>query len=160
VLSYHLVVRHLVPTATVPVLYAAAMAADAVAALATGWLYDRFGAQVLAVLPLLSAAVPALAFTDTVGIAVAGALVWGAAVGVQESTLRATVADLVPVGRRATAYGVFAGVMGATALAGGALTGVLYDMSVPLLIVVVACVQAAALVLLWITRAARSLPAR
>lgn len=159
VLSYHLVVRHLVPTAAVPVLYAAAMAADAVAALATGWLYDRFGAQVLVVLPLLSAAVPALAFTDTVGVAVAGALVWGAAVGVQESTLRATVADLVAPGRRATAYGVFAGIMGGAALAGGALAGVLYDVSIPLLVVVVVGIQAAALVLLWTTRAVRSTPA-
>ncbi|MEV2211247.1 MFS transporter [Streptomyces sp. NPDC050997] len=160
VLSYHMVVRHLMPTAMVPVLYAAAMAADAVAALATGWLYDRFGAQVLVVLPLLSAAVPALAFTDTVGVAVTGALVWGAAVGVQESTLRATVADFVPTGRRATAYGIFAGIMGAAALAGGALAGALYDISIPALIVVVAGIQAAALVLLWTTRAVRSTPAR
>ncbi|MFJ9539150.1 MFS transporter [Streptomyces sp. NPDC101225] len=156
VLSYHLVTRHLMAAATVPVLYAAAMAADALAALATGWLYDRVGARVLVVLPLLSAAVPALAFTNTVGIAVVGALTWGAAVGVQESTLRATVADLVPTGRRATAYGVFAGIMGATALAGGALTGVLYDVSVPILVIVVAGIQAAALALLWTTRAARS----
>ncbi|MEW2623755.1 MFS transporter [Streptomyces sp. NPDC048106] len=156
VLSYHLVTRHLLATATVPVLYAAAMAADALAALATGWLYDRFGARVLVVLPLLSAAVPALAFTDTVGIAVVGALVWGAAVGVQESTLRATVADLVPAGRRATAYGVFAGITGVAALAGGTLTGALYDVSVPVLVIVVAGIQVAALVLLWTTRAARS----
>jgi MFS family permease len=160
VLSYHLVARHLMPTATVPVLYAAAMAADAVAALATGWLYDRFGARVLVVLPLLSAAVPALAFADTLAVAVAGALVWGAAVGVQESTLRATVADLVPTGRRATAYGVFAGIMGAAALAGGAMAGALYDISIPFLIVVVAATQAAALVLLWATRAVRATPAR
>ncbi|MFF4021167.1 MFS transporter [Streptomyces sp. NPDC001843] len=160
VLSYHLVARHLMPTATVPVLYAAAMAADAVAALATGWLYDRFGSRVLVVLPLLSAAVPALAFTDTLAVAVAGALVWGAAVGVQESTLRATVADLVPTGRRATAYGVFAGILGAGALAGGAMTGALYDISIPVLIVAVAATQAAALVLLWTFRAVRYTPAR
>jgi MFS family permease len=159
-LSFHLVARHLMPTPLVPVLYAAAMVADAVAALVTGWLYDRFGARVLVVLPLLSAAVPALAFTDTVGVSVVGALVWGAAVGVQESTLRATVADLVPPGRRATAYGLFAGTMGAAALAGGALTGVLYEISVPLLIIVVAGVQAAALVVLWTTRAVRSTPVR
>ncbi|GAA3136555.1 MFS transporter [Streptomyces rameus] len=158
VLSYHLVTRHLLPTATVPVLYAAAMAADALAALATGWLYDRVGARVLVVLPLLSAAVAGLAFTGTLWIAVAGALVWGAAVGVQESTLRATVADLVPTGRRATAYGVFAGVMGVAALGGGALTGALYDVSVPALTVTVAGIQAAALVLLRTTRAARSGP--
>ncbi|QJS14695.1 MFS transporter [Streptomyces argyrophyllae] len=155
VLSYHLVQQHLMTTAWVPVLYAAAMAVDAVAALATGWLYDRTGPRVLAVLPVLAAAVPALAFTHSVAPAVAGALVWGAATGIQESTLRATVADLVPSPRRATAYGVFAGVVGGATLAGGALTGALYGYSVPLLITVVTAIQAVALVLLAVTRGAR-----
>src|SRR5206468_4932102 len=127
---------------------------------ATGWLYYRFGAQVLIVLPLLSAAVAALAFTQTLWIAAVGALVWGAAVGVQESTLRATVADMVPVGRRATAYGLFAGIMGAAALAGGALTGIVYDVSVPALVATVTAVQAAALMLLWTTRTTRNRTAR
>jgi MFS-type transporter involved in bile tolerance (Atg22 family) len=140
----------------VPVLYAGAMAVDALAALATGWLYDRHGAGVLVVLPLLAAAVPALAFTNTVTVAVAGSLVWGAATGVQESTLRATVADLVPSGRRATAYGVFAGVVGGASLVGGALTGALYGVSIPLLITVVAVVQGLALVLLAVTRTRRA----
>ncbi|MEU6284487.1 MFS transporter [Streptomyces sp. NPDC047028] len=152
VLSYHLVTRHLLTTAWVPVLYAGAMAVDAVAALATGWWYDRIGPRVLVVLPVLAAAVPALAFTDTVAWAVGGSLVWGAAMGVQESTLRATVADLVPPPRRATAYGVFAGVVGGAGLVGGALTGALYDYSIPVLITVVAAIQALALVLLAVTR--------
>lgn len=156
VLSYHLVTHHLMHTALVPVLYAAAMVADAVAALATGWVYDRIGPRSLAVLPVLAAIVPPLAFTHTVGIAIAGSLVWGAAVGVQESTLRATVADLVPVGHRATAYGVFAGVLGAGALAGGTLTGALYGQSVGALIAVVAALQVAALVLLAVLRPGRS----
>ncbi|MFH8735460.1 MULTISPECIES: hypothetical protein [unclassified Streptomyces] len=55
---------------------------------------------VLIVLPVLSAAVPALAFTDSLAPVVLGALVWGAATGVQEATLRAVVADLVAPGRR------------------------------------------------------------
>jgi MFS family permease len=151
VLSFHLVQRHLLPVAAVPVLYAGAMAVDALAALATGWWYDRLGARVLVVLPLLAAAVPALAFTDAVGVAVVGSLVWGAAMGVQESTLRAVVADLVPAERRATAYGIFAGVVGAASLVGGALTGALYGYSVPVLITVVAVIQALALVLLAVT---------
>lgn len=151
VLSFHLVARGLVPTAAVPLLYAAAMAVDALAALATGWVYDRVGPRVLLVLPALSAAVPALAFTDSLAPVVFGALVWGAATGVQESTLRAVVADLVAPGRRATAYGVFAAVVGVAAFAGGALTGVLYDTSIPLLIVVVAAIQAAAVLLLAVT---------
>ncbi|MFK8906311.1 MFS transporter [Streptomyces sp. YS-3] len=151
-LSFHLVQRGMLTAAWVPVLYAGAMATDAIAALATGWAYDRLGPRVLAVLPLLAAAVPALAFTGTLTTAVLGALVWGAAMGIQESTLRATVADLVPAGRRATAYGVFAGTVGAASLAGGALVGALYGYSIPVMITVVAAIQALALVLLFTTR--------
>jgi MFS family permease len=152
VLSFHLVQQHLTATAVVPVLYAVAMGVDALAALATGWLYDRSGTLVLAALPVMSAAVPLLAFSNSRWPAVAGALAWGAAVGIQESTLRATVADLVPVGRRATAYGLFAGIMGAATLAGGALTGILYDYSIPALVITVAAIQAVALALLWFVR--------
>ncbi|PZH16302.1 MFS transporter [Streptomyces sp. NTH33] len=155
VLSFHLVHRHLLTAAWVPVLYAAAMAVDALAALATGWLYDRHGPVVLAALPVLTALVAVLAFTDTVAIAAAGSLVWGAAMGIQESTLRATVADLVPTGGRATAYGLFAGVTGSAGLAGGALIGGLYGVSIPVLITVVIAIQALALVLLAATRAGR-----
>ncbi|WP_415941902.1 MFS transporter [Streptomyces sp. 067-1] len=155
VLSFHLVERHLLATAWVPVLYAAAMAVDALAALATGWMYDRHGPRVLIALPVLTAGVAVLAFTDTVAIAVAGSLVWGAAMGIQESTLRATVADLVPRGRRATAYGLFAGVVGAASLAGGALTGGLYDYSIPVLITVVVAIQVLAVALLAVLRVAR-----
>ncbi len=155
VLSYHLVQRHLLAAAWVPVLYAAAMAVDAVVALATGWLYDRHGPRVLIALPILTAGVAVLAFTDTVAIAAAGSLVWGAAMGIQESTLRATVADLVPAGRRATAYGLFAGVVGVASLAGGALTGGLYGYSIPALITVVVGVQILAVALLAATRTTR-----
>jgi MFS family permease len=151
VVSFHLVARHLLAAGWVPVLYAAAMAVDAAAALATGWLYDRFGARALVVLPVLTALVPPLAFTGTVAPAVAGSLVWGAAMGVQESTLRATVADLVGSARRATAYGIFAGVLGVGSLAGGLLVGGLYDVSIPLLIAVVAALEVLALVLLAAT---------
>lgn len=143
------------PAAAVPVLYAAAMVADALAALATGWLYDRIGPRTLTVLPALAATVPVLAFTDNLGLAIAGALVWGAAVGVQESTLRATVADLVPAGRRATAYGLFAAVVGVATLAGGTLAGVLYAYSLPALIITTVAVQAAAVLLLAATRTPR-----
>lgn len=152
VLSFHLVHRHLVATAAVPVVYAGVMAAGALASLATGWGYDRLGPRVLAALPVLAAAVPALAFTDTAAVAVLGCLLWGAATGVQESTLRATVADLVAPGRRATAYGIYAGVVGGATAVGGALAGALYGVSIPALITVIACIQAASLLLLAATR--------
>lgn len=151
VISYHLVREHVVPLAVVPVVYAAAMAAEAVAALATGWLYDRWNARVLLALPLLVAAVPALAFSDGLLVAGAGILLWGAAVGVQDSTVKALVADLVPAARRATAYGWFAAVQGAAAVAGGAMAGALYARSVPALVAAVAATQLVALTLLVAT---------
>ncbi|WP_293003283.1 MFS transporter [Mycobacterium sp.] len=161
VLSYHMVIRGILSAAAVPLVYAAAMGADAVAALLSGWLYDRVGAKTLAALPILSALVPVVAFTDSVWLVVAGALLWGAAVGIQESTLRAVVADLVAPPRRATAYGVFAAGLGVATAAGGALTGWLYDTSIPALAITVAIIQLAAvgLAVTVITRH-RSAPAR
>jgi len=77
--------------------------------------------------------------------------VGGTAVGVQDSSVKALVADLVPVGRRATAYGLFAAVQGAAAIAGGAVAGALYSRSVPALTAAVAATQIVALVLLIAT---------
>lgn len=156
VLSFHLVQRDLLPVAGVPVLYAAAMGVDAVAALAVGWLFDRYGPITVGVLPFLAAGVPFLAFANTTTLAVAGCLLWGAAVGVQESTLKATVAELVAPGRRATAYGIYAGFIGAATLVGGTLTGALYAYSIPTLVITVAVIQAAALALLITTRPRRN----
>ena len=47
----------------------------------------------LLVLPALVALVPALAFAPTFGVALGGVLVWGAATGIQDSTVKALVAD-------------------------------------------------------------------
>ncbi|MEO7448487.1 MAG: hypothetical protein ABI336_09475, partial [Humibacillus sp.] len=58
------------------------------------------------------------------------------------------VAEVVAAPRRATAYGVFAGVQGAFAIIGGVGAGWLYDRSLPALVTVVAVTQLAALVLL------------
>ena len=141
VISYHLVDAGLVTTAVVPLLYAAAMATEAVAALATGFVYDRWGAPILYTLPALIVAVPALALSDTWSLMLAGVLIWGAVTGVQDSTVKALVADLVPQRRLATAYGVFAAFQGVAALAGGTLAGGLYTDHRVLLIALVAVAQ-------------------
>jgi MFS family permease len=148
VIAYHLTRDHVVPVAAIPVVYALAMGAEAVAALATGWLYDRINGRVLLALPFLVATVPALAFADTTVLVLTGVVLWGAATGVQDSTVKALVADLVPPTNRATAYGVFAAVQGATALVGGVMAGALYDHSLPVLIAIVIVIQLAALGLL------------
>lgn len=158
IISFHASRTGLIPLAGIPLLYAAAMAAAAVAALASGYLYDRWGSRVLLALPLLGAAVPALALSNSIGAVVAGSLLWGAAVGVQDSTVKALVADLVPAARRATAYGVFAAVQGLAALAGGGLVGALYARSLPTLIAVLGATQLIALGLLAVTLTSRRAP--
>jgi MFS family permease len=147
VISFHLAHEHVVSLAAIPVVYAAGMAMAAVAALATGFGYDRIRGKVLYVLPILAAAVPWLAFADRAGLALLGVLVWGAANGIQDSTVKALVADLVPPGRRATAYGIFAAIQGAGAVAGGTLAGALYARSIPLLGAIIAAIEAVALAL-------------
>lgn len=151
-LSFHLVATGLLPPALVPVLYAAAMGVDAVAALVSGWLFDRVGLKVLVVLPVLAAAVPWLGFSNNTALAVTGALVWGAAMGVQESTMRAGVAGLAPPARRGSAYGMFTACYGLAWLAGSFLIGLLYEQSVLALAVTVTIVQAAALVVFAVVR--------
>ena len=147
-IGFHIADLRLLTTAGIPLLYAAAMAAGALAALVTGEVYDRLGGRVLLALPFLVAGTPALAFGRSLTMVVPGVLLWGAAVGVQDSTVKALVADLVPRERRATAYGVFAAVQGCGALLGGVAAGALYEYSVGALVAATGVLQIAALVLL------------
>lgn len=156
VLAFHMHARHVVADALIPVVYAAAMAAAAVAALASGRLYDRVGMRALLVALPLAAVVPALVFTTSAVLVVAGAVVWGASMGIHESTFRAVVADLVPTTRRGTGFGVFAAVYGIAWLGGSVLIGALYERSVPAVIVYTVATQVvAAVMVLAITRRAR-----
>jgi len=150
VISYHLVDAGLVTTAVVPLLYAAAMATEAVAALGTGFAYDRWGAAILYTLPAVIIAVPALALSNTLPLVLTGVLIWGAVTGVQDSTVKALVADLVPQNRLATAYGVFAAFQGVAALIGGTLAGGLYTEHRFLLVLLVAVAQILSAALLMV----------
>ena len=100
---------------------------EAVAALAVGSVYDRTGPRVLLVVPVLVALVPALALRLGMVAVLGGVVAWGFAQGVQDSTVKAVVADLVDAPRRATAYGVFAGIQGCFAIVGGVGAGWLYE---------------------------------
>lgn len=148
VLAYHLVVRHVVATSVVPVLYAGAMGAAALAAIVFGRLYDEIGLRGLISLPFLAAVVPWLSFSTSVAAVVVGAVVWGAAMGVHDSTMRAAVTDFVPAHRRGAGYGTFTAVYGLAWLAGAAMIGALYSHGRATVGVVVGGVQLVSLALL------------
>lgn len=125
VLSFHMVGIG-VDESFVPVVYAIAMLVDGLSALATGALYDRMGPKTLMVLPVLSACIPLFAYGDSFAPVAVGVVLWGLTTGVQESTMRAYVADLLPSDQRATGYGYFALVTGVGTMLGGAISGFLY----------------------------------
>lgn len=130
VLAFHLQERQVVGTSTIALMYALAMGSAAVGALASGWMYDRVGLRGLVVVPVLTAAVPFLSFSTEALVVWAGAAVWGIALGVHESTMRAAVADLVPAARRGAGYGTFTAIYGIAWLAGSTAVGACYAQSV------------------------------
>ncbi len=147
--AYHWAQRTVVPPAWVPLLYALAMGVDALAALAFGRAYDRWGLRVLVVAAGVSALAVALALGWGVPGAVLGAALWGVGMGAQESVLRAGVARWAPAARRATAYGVFNAGYGLAWFVGSAAMGWLYQTSVTAVVVFAALMQALAAFLLW-----------
>ncbi|QCB97480.1 MFS transporter [Arthrobacter sp. PAMC25564] len=146
VISYHLEVQKVLPSALIPVTYAVSMGAAALAALASGALYDRIGLRGLLIALPLTAAVPFLSFTTAPALVWAGAVVWGAALGIHESTLRAAVADLVPAVRRGTGYGIFTAGYGMAWLAGSTIIGALYTASYAGLVIFTVGTQLVALI--------------
>lgn len=142
--GYHLAASDHLGAAGVALVYAVGMAAAAVAALVTGWVFDRVGARVLLVLPAVVAPVPFLVLGGNVPVAVLGIAAWGAATGIQDSTVKALVADLVAAPQLGTAYGVIAAYQGVAALVGGAVAGAMYADHRGTLVAGVAVVQALA----------------
>lgn len=112
-------------------LYAAAMAIDAVAALAFGYLYDRFGIRVLAVSTVLAAPFAALIFlTSGKAALILGVCLWGVGMGAQESILKSAVSGIVPKQSRSTGFGIFETAFGVAWFLGSWLMGALYDHSI------------------------------
>lgn len=147
--SYHLAVSHRMLPALIPVLFAVAMGADAIAAIVAGRLFDRYGLKVLYALPLLTLpTLPLLFLTQRVSWLWVGAVLWGAALGLQESTVRAGVATLTPEALRATAYGLFDTVFGTAWFVGSVILGALYGLGPIWLVAVALLLQLSALPLL------------
>ncbi|MDP1917087.1 MAG: MFS transporter [Myxococcales bacterium] len=130
---------------TLPLLYAGVMGVDAIAALAFGTLFDRFGLSVLAVSAFISALFAPLVFLVPSGWAlVIGAGCWGISMGAQDSVFKAAIAQLVPKDQRGRAYGVFFALFGFAWWVGSTAMGWLYDRSLMALVVFSVVTQLAA----------------
>jgi len=127
--AYHFQKAASVPGVWIPIFYAVAMGVGGAGSLLFGKLFDHYGLRVLVPLTALSAAFAPLVFYGGFWMALAGAAVWGAGMGVHESIVPAAVAPMVRPERRASAYGLFTAGYGAAWFVGSALVGFLYDRS-------------------------------
>ena len=147
-IAFHLKESASVPDTWIPLLYAGAMGIDAVAALVFGRLFDKIRVKSLMLAVGLSAFFAPFAFLGNVHAALVGIALWGIGMGAQESILKATVAEMIPREKRASAYGIFDAGYGLFWFAGSALMGVLYDVSMPLLVAFSVAAQLASVVVL------------
>jgi len=153
-ISYHLKVQAIVPDAHIPLIYAIAMGVDALAALVVGKTYDKIGLISLLAIPLLTLPIPFLAFSCSYSLVLISIILWGVVMGIQETIMRAAIADLTPVERRGFAYGIFNTAYGAGWFLGGALMGLLYELSINYLILFVVIMELISIPLFLLVRRA------
>ena len=143
-MDYALIIMHiskslaglsLINEETLPLLYAGAMLVDAIAALIFGHIYDKKGVKALVISTLISAPFSLFIFGIKSEWAILfGLILWGVGMGAQESILKAAVTSMVPKKNRASGYGIFECSFGIFWFLGSWLLGVLYSVSIPLMI--------------------------
>jgi len=156
IISYHLTVNSVVPAVQIPILYSVAMAVDALVALIVGKVYDKAGLISLVIIPFLTIPLPFLAFSHSYALAVASVVLWGAIMAIQETTMRAAIADITPVDRRGSAYGIFNTIYGAAWFAGSAVLGLLYEQPRMYLFIFVVAIEVIAFVAFLAVRTANA----
>ena len=138
----------------IPFLYVIVQLVDAPMALVSGYLYDKVGTRFLSI-PFGLSVLP-MVFSSLVGLPgiLLACVSYGLVLGMQESIYRAAVADMVPLGRRGSAYGFFNVMLGVGTFISGAFFGVMLDSSAPLMLmfVFVVVAQVVAIILLLMAR--------
>jgi MFS family permease len=143
-IAFHALHQHLAVDATIPLLFAVAMAVDGLSGFLVGRLYDAYGPRVLAAVPV-AAAIAAIAFTDNVALLWLGVAIWGIVNGVLDSTVKAVVSEIVPSASRAQGFGWLALVRGIGLLVAGAALGLAYEHSPSTAIILIVGINVVAL---------------
>ena len=150
--DFTLITLHAAKTAAFPaselsLLYAAAMAVDAFAALFFGWLFDKIGIKALVISTLCSTSFSAFVFMTgnpwMIGI---GIIMWGVGMGAQESIMKAAVSRIIPKSMRSTGFGIFETGFGIAWFFGSWMLGALYDINPLWMVVISVAAQLAAIV--------------
>jgi len=159
--GFHLKARQVLTDAQIPLFYAFAMGVDAIAALSIGKIYDIFkdrsgnenaGLTTLIVIPLFSLLIPGLVFSTKSSLVFAGVIIWGLVMGCHETIMKSAIADLTPIKKRGTGYGIFNFVYGLAIFIGSALIGLLYEKSIGIVISVSIGIEIVAIAAFFVLR--------
>ncbi|MCL4371238.1 MAG: MFS transporter [Chloroflexi bacterium] len=156
-IAYHFQKTSLVSPDLIPLYYALAMGVAGLGGLVFGRLFDRVGLSVLIAASLIAALFAPLVFFGGFTFALLGMVCWGIGLGAHESVMRAAVADFVPANRRGSAYGIFNAGYGLFWFLGSALIGILYDISIPWLVIFSVAAQLASIPVFLVVRREMSL---
>jgi hypothetical protein len=159
--GFHLKTKHVLTDAQIPLFYALAMGVDAVAAMAIGKTYDIFKAKranekagliTLIAIPIFTLFIPVLVFSTKFSWVLAGVIIWGVVMGCHETVMKSAIADLTPLKKRGTGYGVFNAAYGLAIFIGSALTGLLYEYSISIVILISISIEILAIPVFFIMR--------
>ncbi|MCX8094324.1 MAG: MFS transporter, partial [Candidatus Goldbacteria bacterium] len=115
-MGYHFKAKGIVSDAMIPIFYTVAMAIDGLAAYIMGTFYDKLkekkqnntgGLIILIILPVLSILIPFFVFSNNFIMAFIASLLLGVVMGAQETIMKAAIADITPIKKRGTGYGIF-----------------------------------------------------
>ncbi len=151
-IAYHFKKAEHIPDVWIPVFFATAMAADAIAALVFGRLFDKKGLSTLLLATAVSSLFVPFVFLNGFYSALFGLVLWGIGMGAHESIMRAYIATLVSKDKRSTAFGILNIWFGVFWFLGSALMGVLYDISIAALVTFSLGVQFAAIAIFTILK--------
>lgn len=133
-ISYHFSMAKTVGVDWIPLFFALAMGIDAIASLILGKLFDRIGLSIVLIAFFLSSFFAPFVFLGGFSMAIIGMVLWGIGFGAQDTLLKAIIAGVMPEGKRNTAFGLFYVGYGFGWLFGSVTTGLLYGVSLYLLV--------------------------
>ncbi|MEM5794154.1 MAG: MFS transporter [Candidatus Aenigmatarchaeota archaeon] len=159
ILGYHFKFNKIIPEAQIPLIYSLAMIVDAITALLIGKAYDKLekkgkklGLLLLILLPLLTLTIPFLVFAYSFALIILGVVIFGIVIGSHETIMRAAIADITPISKRGSAYGIFTAFYGFASLIGSALIGIFYEFSIFYLTIFILVTQIFALLIFLVLK--------
>ena len=149
-IAYHFQKTAVLSPIWIPVSYSIAMGVNILSAPLLGRFYDRNGFSILIIVTILSCLFAPLVFFGNFSLCLIGIILWSIGVGAHESLMRAIVANMIPIKKRGSAYGIFNMGFGLSWFLGSFLMGALYDISIPMLVAFSVGIQLVAVPMMWL----------